>query len=320
MIKIMKYPFISNHLCVCINIKIPMSQIMIATDFSKAASIAADYALQLACYGAKDLIIFHVFTVPMPMISEGTPFSADQLYEIAEQDAMQKLSALRIRLLADAGALYAHTGFVPSISQYTVMGAVTVSIKAFFDENALDLVVIGSRKKGPLGFKIPGSTGRGLIKSGVMPLLLVPAGYRCLPPREITFASDFEVTELGALNMLCEIALPFNANLSIFHNRSKEHKIHGFTQQEQNFLDRVSRTVDYPRIFYKHKQKNNLELALEILQRSQGTDMLAMVHRKHGIIGELLGADHTLRIASSIIVPLLIFPGHFTSVLTDQVR
>jgi nucleotide-binding universal stress UspA family protein len=287
-------------------------KILIATDFSRAAASAADYALQMACLCRMNLAIVHIYSVVLPMVADGTTIFQDSLYDLAEADSLERLSALAAKLNLDADRLCGD-GFKPLIEVFSAIGVPAAGIKSFFNRKDMGMIVMGIKPEERYSGTLPGSTIRKLIKWASVPVLLVPMDFPPVPLRQIVFTSDFADSEIAVLDFLAGIASAYHSDLLIFHNRISMEKGRLFLQKEKKFLDKVAQEIDYPKVFYRHKQKDTLEEALSVLEKNSEADMLAMVHKKHSIIGELFGGDKTLRMISRTQVPLIIFPQNFAT-------
>lgn len=294
------------------NRPVVMYKILIATDFSRAAASAADYALRMACSCRMNLAIVHIYSVALPMVADGTMVSQDSLYDFAERDSLERLSALAAKLNLDADRLFGN-GFKPSVEVFSTIGVPAAGIKSFFNQKDMGMIVMGIKPEERYSGTLPGSTIRKLIKWASVPVLLVPMDFPIVPLRQIVFATDFGDSEITALDFLAEIASAYHSDLLIFHNRISAEKGRQFLQKEKKFLDKVAQAIDYPKVFYRHKQKDTLEEALAVLDKNAEADMLAMVHKKHSMIEELFGGDKTLRMISRTRVPLIIFPQGFAT-------
>ncbi len=284
-----------------------MKTLLIATDFSCASASAADYALEMACFCRWNLVILHVYSPPIPMVAEGTVLDQDRLYDLAERESLQKLSVLSDKLTNSANHLLG-TDFQPSIQIISIIGVPSVAIKSFSFQNQIDMIVMGIKPERYFAGILPGSTIRSLIKSSRVPILLIPRDFPALRPRHIAFASTFGEFDFQALTLLAELARDCASDLLIFHNLRPMEKGRIFIAQEKQFLDRIAIAIDYPKIFYRRKHKHTLLEAVEALEKNDDLDILAMVHKGHKLIGQIFGADLTLRMISRTQVPLLIFP------------
>ncbi|PWS30452.1 universal stress protein [Pedobacter paludis] len=289
-----------------------MYKILIATDFSRAAASAADYALRMACSCGMNLSIIHIYSVGLPMVAEGTMFSQDSLYDLAEKDSLERLSLLEAKLNQDADQL-CNDSSKPLIEVFSTIGVPAAGIKSFFNQKDMGMIVMGIKPEERYLGTLPGSTIRKLIKWTSVPVLLVPMNFPPVPIQQIVFATDFGDSDITALGFLAQIASAYHSDLLIFHNRISAEKGGQFLQKEKKFLDKVAQAIDYPKVFYRHKQKDTLEEALAVLDKNAEADMLAMVHKKHSMIEELFGGDKTLRMISRTRVPLIIFPQSFAT-------
>lgn len=286
---------------------------LIATDFSPAATHAAEYACCLASYTGQDLLLIHVFSVPRPMVAEGTAMLISDLYERAEAESLSSLDALKVHLMREISANAIDTGFMPEISVVSVIGKAEMTIQSFFSEHEISMVVLGinpGRRNLP---RLMGSILHHLIKRGVMPLLLVPANYCFKPVKRIVFSSNLLASEIVLMAMVNHILSAFNSELLIFHHSQSDDEQSSPLKTAEAFLNRVCQQLDFSRIYYHPANGQSLELELADFLDQQLADMLVMVHRQHSFVGQLFGQDRTLLMVARTEVPLLILPGHYVN-------
>ena len=75
-------------------------------------------------------------------------------------------------------------------------------------------------------------------------------------------------------------------------------------------LTELSNKANYPNIYFRLIENNNVEEGLSWLCGHGQVDMLAMVHRKHNLFERIFKKSHAQKIASEIGVPLLVYPAN----------
>lgn len=140
-----------------------MRQIVIATDGSPSAQDAVDVGLELAKEHGADVTFVHV-TVPDEYI--GGRLAARPIPHRAEMDESETALKAAADAAEDAGISYA----LERISGDTVDTIVGIA-----DGKDADLIVVGSRGRGPMRAALLGSVSRGILQHAKRPVLVVKA-------------------------------------------------------------------------------------------------------------------------------------------------
>ncbi|RRA99996.1 universal stress protein [Larkinella rosea] len=159
-----------------------MKTIVLATDFSKSAKPASDFALQLAEQLKARLVLLHVYHHPLrlpPLQAVFTP-----LEEKNKVSSRRKLYRLRDQLKKRCGD-------VP-ISILNREGATLDTIKAVVKEQKAELLVMGTAGANSPGAYYFGSQATEMILRTPVPLLLVPPAAHFVPFKHIVVAIDLE--------------------------------------------------------------------------------------------------------------------------------
>jgi len=150
---------------------VPIHRILVPTDFSEPAGAALKWATTLAKEFDSRLFLLHV--VPEPYAYPwGTELSSLPLNEILTQSE----EAARQRL----GELGAETGLpADRITTHAVVGTPVDQVIAVIKEQKIDLVVIGTHGRGPVGHFLLGSVAERVVRRAPVPVLTVHGN---LPP------------------------------------------------------------------------------------------------------------------------------------------
>jgi nucleotide-binding universal stress UspA family protein len=175
-----------------------LGTILVATDFSKTASLALDRAIEFAVRHQSEIALVHVMQPDIPPLAAPEMIIIPPNYEEMLRDAcMEGLTK---------AAQHAREGGV-RVSQYLEQGKAAKRITACADAVAADLIVIGTR--GNTGFKrlLLGSVAEEVVRIADQPVLTIhPGDDRPIEPvRKLLFPTDFSPAAdqaLGAANLI----------------------------------------------------------------------------------------------------------------------
>jgi nucleotide-binding universal stress UspA family protein len=144
------------------------TRILLATDGSEEAELAALRAVELADATDSELHVVHVGLVPIFVDSyPGTLGYDRKLYEQIEEKSRERLRRESWRVKA-AGGIVAGT--------HLRMGAVALEIVALAEELEADLIVMGSRGLGGVRRALMGSVSDSVVRHAHCPVLVVRPG------------------------------------------------------------------------------------------------------------------------------------------------
>jgi nucleotide-binding universal stress UspA family protein len=144
----------------------PVTKILVPTDFSETADAALDYAKVLAGQLGASLHLLHVFSDPYAVGAFAPDVYAPlppSLQERAIEDARE---CLRLRLSADEEQRLGATWAI-------VSGLAAKQIVEFADENAIDLIVMGTHGRRGFAHLLLGSVAEHVVRTAACPVLTV---------------------------------------------------------------------------------------------------------------------------------------------------
>jgi nucleotide-binding universal stress UspA family protein len=141
------------------------TRILLATDGSEEAGLAALRAVDLADATDSELHVVHVGVVPIFLKSyPGTLGYERRLYEQIEEVSRELLRNQSWRVKAAGGAV---------AGTHLRMGAVDLEIVALAEELQADLIVMGSRGLGGVRRALMGSVSDSVVRHAHCPVLVV---------------------------------------------------------------------------------------------------------------------------------------------------
>ena len=140
-------------------------RILLATDGSEEAELAALWAVELAQRTASELHVVHVEVVPTLLVSyPGTLGYEGRLYEQIREQSGELLRKESWRVKAAGGTV---------AGAHLRMGKVDLEIVALAEELGADLIVMGCRGHRGIRRAIEGSVSDGVIRHARCPVLVV---------------------------------------------------------------------------------------------------------------------------------------------------
>jgi nucleotide-binding universal stress UspA family protein len=141
------------------------TRILLATDGSEEADLAALRAVELAQKTDSELHVVHVGVVPRFLESyPGTLGYERRIYEQIEEESRQRLRELSWRVKLAGGTL---------AGAHLRMGEVALEIVALAEELGADLIVMGSRGLGGVRRALMGSVSDSVVRHAHCPVLVV---------------------------------------------------------------------------------------------------------------------------------------------------
>jgi nucleotide-binding universal stress UspA family protein len=141
------------------------TRILLATDGSEEADLAALRAVDLADATHSELHVVHVGVVPIFLQSyPGTLGYYDKLYEQIEKMSRELLRKQNWRVKASGGTV---------AGAHLRMGEVALEIVALAEELGADLIVMGSRGLGRVRRALMGSVSDSVVRHAHCPVLVV---------------------------------------------------------------------------------------------------------------------------------------------------
>jgi nucleotide-binding universal stress UspA family protein len=149
---------------------IALKHVLVPTDFSDTSEVALRYGKAFASAFGATLHVVHVIEEPygQPWAVEAYGFSLASLQEEWIKEAQTRID--KILTAEERDALKAVT--------MTVLGHPVMEIQKYAAENDVDLIVMGTHGRGPLGHLVMGSVAERLVRKAPCPVLTVRAPER----------------------------------------------------------------------------------------------------------------------------------------------
>ncbi|SEL87125.1 universal stress protein [Parapedobacter koreensis] len=273
-----------------------MRTIIVATDFSKEAENAVDYAAALVQQIGGKIVLFNLY---VPSIHVSNARLSPQAFDESATRTKERL-ATRAAALGD-------TYSIPVSSHLSVMGDMGEEIEHLFTVYDASLLVMGMAAKS-LEQDLLGNTTTALIHQFKFPVLAIPYGAKFHGIDRILFACDnLQGINRVVLDEVKALALGAKASVEIFHVNNQIQKI-----QEQGIDDQTINTfgegLEGVTYYYKDVESNAVIKAIQDELIDINADILIMLPNKYGFWGSLIHRSKTRIMASGLSVVLLSIP------------
>ena len=275
-----------------------MKTILYATDYSENSAAALRYAYQLSKALGARLATIHVFDYPTVLETEvHEPFP--HLEEDAFEEHRKKLWKFCDSHLGD-----------PDWEQVVDLEVLeSKEVSHSIADKALELgaylLVVGMKGGSALREFLMGNTTKKLIERAPCPVLSVPTGVRFNGFGTIVYATDFETEDVAVLQLLMELARPFDAAVRVVHITSE--KEYAGVQRREWFTGKMQALESIPASLETLSSEDTFE-TLRVYLGDHNADLVVMLEReKGGFLKRIFHRDLVQRMEAYGRIPLLAF-------------
>lgn len=272
-----------------------MKTILVPTDFSKVATNAIDYAIEIAKLTNAKLILFHVYYVPV--VASEVPVIMPSLNDI-EKDCMESLKKIQTKIRL-------HHGCEFKIECVCKCGFAVDEINLFAKENNINLIVMGMQGVGYLTERIIGSITTLLLRKSQCAVLAIDKNVKFKTIKKIVLACDYMETEnKTTLNFLKEIVSLFKSHVYVLNVVNELIGVNSISESvtEHITLENSLSNVEHS---FHYLQNENVVDGINTFISERNMDMVVMIPRKHSILRNIFQEPNTKRMAFHTNIPLL---------------
>ncbi len=268
-----------------------MKTILIATDFSPAAFNAANYAADMAMAINADMLLLHVYQ--MPVIYLEVPASVTD--EDMRQDAEKEMLDIKKALILKKGESL-------NIGTEVRMGVFFPELKKVCERIKPYTVVMGSQGTTAAERILFGGHTVYAMKHLMWPLITVPPEAIFSSVKKIGLACDFDkVVDTTPIHEIKMLVNDFNAELHVLNTGKQE-----VFDAEVVFESGLLQEMLAPMIPQYHfiTNKNTDEGILDFAEKNQ-IDLLVVLPKRHGLLDNLIHKSHTRQLVLHSHVPVI---------------
>lgn len=269
-----------------------MKTLIVATDFSKEAENAADYACAAAQHLNTNVVLFNSFTISLH--ASHARLSASAFNELLENNT----------LLLKKKALELSERYAIQVDYKSTFIELNEELESLFSKYDAAMVIIGTAAHS-LGQDLFGSTNTSSILKLKLPVLAVPMNAVFKPIKRILFACDvLRGINIKILQDVKTFAHIMGAEVELFHVQNKLRKLND-AKKISNKTDQIKEGLDGISHSYKPVESDAVidEIKNEIAQTN--ADLLIMVPQRYGFWRSLVHTSKTRIMASQSKIPLL---------------
>ncbi|MEO6520814.1 MAG: universal stress protein [Mucilaginibacter sp.] len=291
-----------------------MKTILVLTDFSIRAGYAAKFATHMAIKAEANVLLCHAI--------EGTAAVTDGngldwpvpthtvLTKECDHDLAEIVQKLEKLIKNDAGT------FKPKVHCRSVIGSLAEIAAKIVLEKKVSLVVMGSHRTSLLGKVLTENHAHTIIDQLNCPVLILPESYSFKGIGSIAYATDLTFGNAKVISYLADIAVKFDALLSVDHITTSADGSAQFEIAERTF--RTERAL-YPNrnIRFRNIKRNSVKNGLLEMVNYIQADILALVHKRYGFFEGLFHTSLSKKMVDIAPVPILILPHYFSQDVAD---
>ena len=261
-------------------------RVLLPTDFSENASLATQFALDIAQRTNGYIMALHAYDVPHYERSMTTSLLVEM-----KKSAEQNMAEFEGHSLAESGIEY---------DSHVMIGNPIRLCREMVQKHNLDMVVMGTKGASGIEEFLIGSNAASVIHNVEVPVLVVPPGSHVKEIKRIVLATDLEFkTKKPPLERLAKFARVYGAEIFLLHIQDKD-GIPGGTREL--IADAMG---DVKHSYHIASQKDDIEKAILDFCEQKETDVVSAISKRYGFFQGLFHKSLTSKLAYHSNIPLL---------------
>jgi len=273
-----------------------MKPILIATDFSPAATNAADYAAQLSKLMGAPLVLFHAWSLPV--------MTGETLAMPVTIDDIEKEQAIAVRKEAQR----IENTWGVKVDPQEKAGFAADEIVDYCREHNIGMVIMGIRHHTSKMGRWLGSVSTAFIGRSEVPALIIPEGKTFHQPSTLLFATDLH-TQTGwkEFDTLKDIAEKLKSEVHIVNAVETVSEVE--TTEGRSGIQLEGRLRDFPHTWHFQGPGEGTVLeAISNIAKEISADWIVAVPHHLPFLQQLFHASLTKKLAFETDRPLLVLP------------
>jgi nucleotide-binding universal stress UspA family protein len=275
-----------------------MKKIICPTDFSKAATNAAEFAAIIAGRTGAAITLLHVLHLPMLDTADNALVATEVLGEQHRQ-AEAKLHGLSHHLVEKYRAQNLQIDYLVKES------LLADEVKHLTDTKGYDMVVIGSTGGGnTLEEILVGSNTAAVIDRVKCPVLMVPLKANPAPFQHLVYASNYEKEDGEALQQVLQFAQLFNASVEIVHVSADTSDSAQVKANE--FRNRLTQALPGFELAFHQVVHRDEVAGMKGYLTEKNADLLAILKKRRGFFHNIFSQSFSEQLTYQSKLPMLV--------------
>lgn len=276
-----------------------MKKILLPTDFSKNASNAIEYAIDLYKNEECEFYILNAFyTLGFATDTMLVPEIGEIAYKNGKSNSEKELSVTLKKIQKNNISRH-------RFSKVSKFNSLLNSIQETVEKENIDLIIMGTQGATNAVDKFLGSNTVMVMENArSCPVMAIPSEVKFTKPKEIVFPTSYNTHyKRRELKQLIEITTLTNSAIRILHIENEKDKNLNKTQHNnKELLEEYFEDLNYSfHVIYQVE----LEVALDCFVQSRNSDMIAFVDKKHGFLDSIFTSHLVQELGYKSKVPVL---------------
>jgi nucleotide-binding universal stress UspA family protein len=284
-----------------------MKKILVLTDLSENSLNLTRAAALLANKLHTDVLLFNYYTsIPItPYNGAGPWVGEDEAWW--EQESKTKLDQMAIELQHFINFSFPGEKWRPVVFNRSEEGSLAENIKTIMNYEDIEMLVMGSSTESNLEHLIFGNNTKTVINHSKCPVLIIPDGFELKALTKVVFATDFNISDIKAINFLFRLEESFHFQLEVVHVNVFGDKHKDELVAKEIFLSMLE-DINHPNLIHKEVAGKDVVKSLQRLCAEQGVDILALLHSQDSLIVRLIRQSTANAVLEKQTIPVFIFP------------
>lgn len=272
-----------------------MINILVPTDLSALAKVAATYAIKMGNKLNGNVTLLHVVASVQPVrasMQEKVKDLEKEVLELANSD----LQALTAKLTKQSKMLE------PLVCKVAKGQSFNLVVNAEAKKLETGLIVMGTRGANGLKKYIVGSNTTAIIEESRVPVLVVPEEAQFKAFRNVVYATDLKHTE-KELRKLIPFLDKFGSTIHLIHIAASA----ADALKCETKIDKIVEKVGYKKVIVRVLVNKSIDKAINDYVTTVKADLLTTFTHEHSFYDKLFNRSVTRQAAFQSKVPLLAF-------------
>jgi len=267
-----------------------MKTIIVATDFSPVAVNAANYAADMALAIHANLLLLHIYQIPVVYLEVPVANNEDEFIRDAEESILKLKDDLNRK-----------TGNQLQIDTEVRTGIFFPDLKEVCERVQPFAVVTGSQGTTATDHFLLGTHAVFAMRNLMWPLITVPPGATFSAIRKIGFACDFsDVTDTAPVDEIKAIINQFHAELHIINTRKGE----AFIPRVNAEAGMIQEMLGTLKPHYHFIINENIDQGIIDFTENNNIDLLIVSPKHHSLLDKIIHRSHTKKLVLHSHIPV----------------